>query len=71
VPDIVTLGKSMGNGHPVSAVVTTPEIARSFAATGMEYFNTVSNFVYSVRLSFAVFQHSGFMIYVPYVTAIR
>jgi len=42
VPDIVTLGKPMGNGHPVSAVVTTPEIAASFAATGMEYFNTVS-----------------------------
>lgn len=32
----------MGNGHPVSAVITTPEIAKSFAATGMEYFNTVS-----------------------------
>jgi len=41
VPDIVTLGKPMGNGHPVSAVITTPEIANSFAATGMEYFNTV------------------------------
>lgn len=23
VPDIVTLGKPMGNGHPVSAVITT------------------------------------------------
>lgn len=42
VPDIVTLGKPMGNGHPVAAVVTTPEIAASFAATGIEYFNTVS-----------------------------
>merc|ERR1719295_1662020 len=40
VPDIVTLGKPMGNGHPVSAVVTTREIADSFGATGMEYFNT-------------------------------
>lgn len=30
----------MGNGHPIAAVVTTKEIARSFAATGMEYFNT-------------------------------
>lgn len=39
VPDIVTLGKPMGNGHPVSAVVTTREIAESFD-TGMEYFNT-------------------------------
>jgi 4-aminobutyrate aminotransferase-like enzyme/Ser/Thr protein kinase RdoA (MazF antagonist) len=39
VPDIVTLGKPSGNGHPLAAVVTTPEIARSFAG-GMEYFNT-------------------------------
>jgi len=39
VPDIVTLGKPMGNGHPLAAVVTTPEIAASFA-NGMEYFNT-------------------------------
>ena len=38
-PDIVTLGKPMGNGHPLGAVVTTPEIAESFN-TGMEYFNT-------------------------------
>lgn len=45
VPDIVTLGKPMGNGHPVAAVVTTPEIAASFAATGVQYFNTVSCFV--------------------------
>src|SRR5262249_21902254 len=29
VPDIVTIGKPLGNGHPVAAVVTTPEIAAS------------------------------------------
>ncbi|CAB0010743.1 unnamed protein product [Nesidiocoris tenuis] len=40
VPDIITVGKSMGNGHPVSAVVTTKEIAQSFRDIGMEYFNT-------------------------------
>jgi len=39
-PDIVTLGKPMGNGHPIAAVITTKEIADSFGATGMEYFNT-------------------------------
>ena len=38
-PDIVTIGKPLGNGHPLAAVVTTPEIAQSFL-TGMEYFNT-------------------------------
>ena len=40
-PDIVTLGKPMGNGHPVAAVITTKEIADRFAACGVEYFNTV------------------------------
>ena len=39
VPDIVTLGKPMGNGHPVAAVVATRAIADSFA-NGMEYFST-------------------------------
>jgi 4-aminobutyrate aminotransferase-like enzyme/Ser/Thr protein kinase RdoA (MazF antagonist) len=39
VPDILTLGKPIANGHPVGAVVTTPEIAASFA-NGMEYFNS-------------------------------
>ena len=38
-PDIVTLGKSMGNGFPLSAVVTTREIANRFD-NGMEYFNS-------------------------------
>jgi len=39
VPDIVTLGKPMGNGHPLGAVVTTPDLAAAFA-NGMEWFNT-------------------------------
>jgi 4-aminobutyrate aminotransferase-like enzyme len=40
VPDIVTLGKPMGNGYPVGAVVCRRELADSFARTGIEYFNT-------------------------------
>jgi 4-aminobutyrate aminotransferase-like enzyme len=39
VPDIVTLGKPMGAGHPLAAVVTTPAIAERFAAQS-GYFNT-------------------------------
>ena len=39
IPDIVTMGKPMGNGHPLSAVVTTREIANAFD-NGMEYFNS-------------------------------
>jgi 4-aminobutyrate aminotransferase-like enzyme len=38
-PDIVVLGKPIGNGHPLGAVVTTPEIADAFH-NGMEYFTT-------------------------------
>ena len=39
VPDIVTLGKPIGNGHPIGAVITSREIANTFD-NGMEYFNT-------------------------------
>ena len=39
MPDIVTLGKPIGNGFPLAAVVTRPEIADAFD-NGMEYFNT-------------------------------
>ncbi|HEY6768375.1 MAG TPA: aminotransferase class III-fold pyridoxal phosphate-dependent enzyme, partial [Candidatus Sulfotelmatobacter sp.] len=39
VPDIVVLGKPIGNGFPLAAVITTPEIARSFD-NGMEFFST-------------------------------
>jgi 4-aminobutyrate aminotransferase-like enzyme/Ser/Thr protein kinase RdoA (MazF antagonist) len=38
-PDIVVLGKPIGNGHPLGAVVTTAPIAASFA-NGMEFFST-------------------------------
>ena len=40
-PDIVTMGKPMGNGHPLACVVTTEQVAGAFAGTGVEYFNTV------------------------------
>jgi len=39
IPDIVTIGKPIGNGHPLAAVVCTREVAEAFA-NGMEYFNT-------------------------------
>jgi 4-aminobutyrate aminotransferase-like enzyme len=53
VPDIVTMGKPIGNGHPLGAVVTTPEIARSFA-NGMEYFNTFGGNPVSCEIGLAV-----------------
>ena len=39
IPDIVTIGKPLGNGHPLAAVACTREVADKFA-NGMEYFNT-------------------------------
>ncbi|CAJ0931069.1 unnamed protein product, partial [Mesorhabditis belari] len=39
VPDIVTMGKPMGNGFPVSAVVTRKEIADTLGGS-VGYFNT-------------------------------
>lgn len=52
-PDIVTLGKPIGNGHPLGAVITTPEIAVSFA-NGMEYFNTFGGNPVSCAVGLAV-----------------
>ncbi len=39
LPDIVTMGKPAGNGHPLAIVACTAEVAAKFN-TGMEYFNT-------------------------------
>lgn len=39
IPDIVTVGKPLGNGHPLAAVICTQQVAEAFA-NGMEYFNT-------------------------------
>jgi 4-aminobutyrate aminotransferase-like enzyme/Ser/Thr protein kinase RdoA (MazF antagonist)/murein DD-endopeptidase MepM/ murein hydrolase activator NlpD len=52
-PDIVTLGKPIGNGHPIGAVVTTPAIAESFA-NGMEFFSTFGGNPVSAAIGLAV-----------------
>ena len=54
VPDIVTIGKPIGNGHPIACVVTTPEVARAFEAQGAEYFNTYGGNPVSVAIANAV-----------------
>jgi 4-aminobutyrate aminotransferase-like enzyme len=53
VPDIVTMGKPIANGHPMGAVVTRPEIAQAFI-TGMEYFNTFAGNPVSCAIGLAV-----------------
>ncbi|XP_072315089.1 ethanolamine-phosphate phospho-lyase isoform X1 [Eucyclogobius newberryi] len=54
VPDIVTMGKPIGNGHPLSCVVTTKEIAEAFMKSGMEYFNTFGGNPVSCAIGLAV-----------------
>ncbi len=53
VPDIVVMGKPMGNGHPLAAVVVTNEIADAFN-NGMEYFNTFGGNPVSMAAGLAV-----------------
>jgi 4-aminobutyrate aminotransferase-like enzyme/Ser/Thr protein kinase RdoA (MazF antagonist) len=53
VPDIVVMGKPIGNGHPIGAVVTTPEIAASFD-NGMEFFSTFGGNTVSCAIGLAV-----------------
>lgn len=49
VPDIVVLGKPLGNGHPIGAVITRPDIAASFA-NGIEFFSTFGGSNLSCRI---------------------
>jgi len=53
VPDIVTMGKPIGNGFPLAAVVTTRPIADAFAS-GPEYFNTYGGNPVSLAAGLAV-----------------
>ncbi len=53
IPDIVTLGKPIGNGHPMAAVITTPEIAKAFA-NGMEFFSSFGGNPVSAAVGMAV-----------------
>jgi 4-aminobutyrate aminotransferase-like enzyme/Ser/Thr protein kinase RdoA (MazF antagonist) len=53
VPDIVVLGKPIGNGYPIGAVVTTAEIAASFD-NGMEFFSTFGGSTVSCAVGLAV-----------------
>jgi 4-aminobutyrate aminotransferase-like enzyme len=52
-PDIVTMGKPMGNGHPLAAVVTTADLMERFTAQNM-YFNTFGGNAVSSAVGLAV-----------------
>jgi 4-aminobutyrate aminotransferase-like enzyme len=55
VPDIVVLGKPIGNGHPIGAVITTREIAASFD-NGMEFFSTFGGNTVSCAIGLTVLE---------------
>ena len=53
IPDIVTLGKPMGNGHPLAGVIARPDLVNAFAARNM-YFNTFGGNPVSAAVGTAV-----------------
>ena len=53
VPDIVTMGKPMGNGHPLAGLVTRPELIEAFESRNM-YFNTFGGNPVSAAVGMAV-----------------
>ncbi|MEA1785273.1 aminotransferase class III-fold pyridoxal phosphate-dependent enzyme [Arenibacter sp. GZD96] len=55
IPDMVILGKPMGNGHPIGAVVTTSEIAASFT-NGVEFFSSFGGNPVSCAIGSAVLE---------------
>src|ERR1041385_2680129 len=55
VPDIVVLGKPIGNGHPIGGVITTRAIADSFA-NGMEFFSTFGGNTVSCAIGLKVLE---------------
>lgn len=55
VPDVVTLGKPMANGHPVGGVVTRAEILATFRK-GYRYFNTFGGNPVSCAAAMAVLE---------------
>ncbi|MEP7381928.1 MAG: aminotransferase class III-fold pyridoxal phosphate-dependent enzyme [Gemmatimonadota bacterium] len=55
LPDIVVLGKPLGNGHPIGALVTTTAVARTFD-NGIEFFSTFGGSTLSCRVGTEVLQ---------------
>lgn len=52
-PDIVTMGKPMGNGHPLAGVVARPDMIEAFSKEAM-YFNTFGGTPVSCAVGMAV-----------------
>ena len=57
LPDMVSLGKPMGNGYPVAALVLRPEVLAEFGAKG-RYFNTFGGNAVACATAIAVMEVS-------------
>ena len=55
VPDMVIIGKPMGNGHPIAALITTEEVAESFEQ-GVEFFSSFGGNPVSCSIGKAVLE---------------
>ena len=55
VPDICTMGKPMGNGHPISGVVARPDLVTEFRDK-VKYFNTFGGNAVSCAAGMAVLE---------------
>lgn len=55
VPDLVTMGKPMGNGHPVAGMAARPELLKEFGARS-RYFNTFGGNPVSAAAGIAVLE---------------
>lgn len=55
IPDLVTMGKPMGNGHPVSALIARPEVIAEFARQ-TRYFNTFGGNTVACAVALAVLE---------------
>jgi len=62
IPDILVVGKQLGNGFPVSLVVTTEEICLSLEQSRIEFFSTFGGSTVSCAAAFATIRaikHDG------------
>jgi 4-aminobutyrate aminotransferase-like enzyme len=55
IPDLVTMGKPMGNGHPLAGVVARADLVETFAGRNM-YFNTFGGNPVSAAVGMAVLE---------------
>jgi 4-aminobutyrate aminotransferase-like enzyme len=55
IPDMVTLGKPMGNGYPIAGVVVTPDVIAAFASKA-RYFNTFGGNAVAAATAMAVLE---------------